>query len=121
MRAHRMRLSPWLRPSATGLILFALLVAIQACLGSSGGSGSVGPSGVYQTSSYRSIGLPPSVILTSTTPADGPTASRVDVHWATLLLMGGLTYCLAMAAAHLILRRGGRRHPARILLGVVGG
>jgi hypothetical protein len=115
-----MRFFPWLRPSVTGLILFALLVALQSCLGSSGGSGSVGPVGVYQTSSYRSMGLPPSVILTSTTQADGATASRVEVHWPTLLLMGGLTYCLATAAAQLILRKGRRRHPARILLSAIG-
>jgi hypothetical protein len=116
-----MRLPPWLRPNATGLILFAFLVALQACLGSSGGSGSVGPAGVYQTASYRAMGLPTSVILTETTPEGGPTTRRVDVHWATLLIMAGLTYGLATGVAHLTLRGGRRRHPWRILLGSIGG
>ena len=43
------------------------------------------------------------------------------IHWVTLILMGGLTYLVAMAAGHLATRKRRRMHPANILLAVIGG
>jgi hypothetical protein len=121
MRAFWKPLPACLRPGATGMIVFAVLIALQACLGTSSGTGTVGPEGVYETASSRSMGWPPSVVITSKTTADGATRSGVDVHWAPLLFTCALTYCLAMAAGHMAMRKRRRRHPAMILITVIGG
>ena len=121
MRVFRNRLTAWLRPRATGMIVFAVLVALEACLGTSSGTGEAGPDGLSMTTSSRAMGWPPSVVITTTTTADGATRTEVSVRWATLLLMGVVTYCLAMAAGHLAARRHRRKHPAKILLAVIGG
>jgi hypothetical protein len=120
MKSFWKLLPAWLRPSATGTIVFAWLVALQACLGTSSGTGTVGPGGVYETTSSRSMGWPPSVVVTGKTTADGVTRNAVNVRWAPLLCMGGLTYCLAMATGCLAMRNGRRRHPAKFLLAAIG-
>src|SRR5262245_17364219 len=116
MTAFWKRLPAGIRPSATGMIIFALLIALQACFGTSSGTGQEGPGGSYVTTSSRSMGWPPAAVITTTTTSDGATRTGVDVRWPTLLLMGGATYCLAMGVGHLATRKRRRKDPARILL-----
>ena len=115
------RLPAGIRPSATGMIVFALLIALQACLGTSSGTGQAGPGGWYMTTSSRSMGWPPSVVITTTTTAEGPSRTGVTVRWSTLLLVGGVTYCLAMGVGYLATQKPRRKNPATILLAVIGG
>jgi hypothetical protein len=120
MKVFWSRVPAWLRPGMTGTIVFIVLIALQACLGESSGSGTVGPAGVYETTSSRSIGWPASVIITSKS-GDGAKSNEVAVHWTPLLIMGGLTYCLAMAVGHLASRKRRKRRPAIILVNVILG
>ena len=49
MRPYWKRCPAWLRPSATGMIVFDLLIVLQAFLGTSSGSGMAGPGALYET------------------------------------------------------------------------
>jgi hypothetical protein len=67
------------------------------------------------------MGCPELLVFTRTTTRQGVTQNEVDVRWVPLLLTGGLTYVLATAVGHLVIRKRRRRNPAKILLAVVGG
>src|SRR5690348_9367513 len=105
MRSSDRRLAAGLRPSVVGMIVFVLLIALQACLGSSSGKGGSGPGGTYEITSSRSMGWPPSVVFTHTTPEDGPPRTDWKIRWERLLPVVAVNYGLAMAAGRLAMRK----------------
>jgi hypothetical protein len=121
MAAFWERLPEWLRPSTSGLILFVVLIALQACIVSGSGMGQEVPGGSWTQTASWSMGWPASVVITSTTTADGPPRYRVQIRWATLLPMGGVTYGVAMAIGNRVAGKRRRGYSSRVLLAVIGG
>jgi hypothetical protein len=111
------------KPTAAGIVLAVMLLAVQGILGTSGGT----IVGGAQSSAYTDFGFPTAVTVTTTFGTGTPTRSTT-VHWHWLLLILGGIYCLAMPVGRFItgprefagLRRGWRQ-PAVTLLQVVMG
>ena len=109
----------WLRPSVVGAIVLVLLLGLQACIGSSSGSGVVGRDGMVETTSTRTFGWPTSVTVTRTSGSTGLAQTDVQIRWGTLLVSAAVSYAVATAVGGFITRRRRRRHPANVLLTVI--